>query len=336
VPRPSAHRRRSSGPAAVGAWIVGLLALAAVIGVVLRLSELEEVARLLRRIQPMWLLAALTLQSATYFCAAGVWQVALASAGYRVTTRSLVPLALAMLFTNQAVPSAGLSGSAIVLKALGRRGVTRSDAMAALLLGLVTTYAAYLIGAAASVGVLALLDLLSLVMLSVVALFVLGAVALAAAIIRYTTAASSARTRRRLARVPVLGPVLTALATAPAAGLRNPSVLRRAVALQSIEIVLDAATLFVTLVALGVSASPAGVFASFVMAYIVARVIPVPLGLGTFEGTSIGMLHLAGVGVEAALAATLLFRAYTLWLPMLPGLWCMRFVLADRRRWRTA
>jgi uncharacterized membrane protein YbhN (UPF0104 family) len=46
----------------------------------------------------------------------------------------------------------------------------------------------------------------------------------------------------------------------------------------------------------------------------------VPLGLGAFEGTSTAMLRLFGVPFEAALAATLLLRGFTLWLPLLPGL----------------
>jgi uncharacterized membrane protein YbhN (UPF0104 family) len=36
------------------------------------------------------------------------------------------------------------------------------------------------------------------------------------------------------------------------------------------------------------------------------------------------MLSLLGVSVEAALAATLLLRALTFWLPMLPGIWFAR------------
>jgi uncharacterized membrane protein YbhN (UPF0104 family) len=56
----------------------------------------------------------------------------------------------------------------------------------------------------------------------------------------------------------------------------------------------------------------------------VATIGPIPVGLGTFEATSVGMLSLLGVSVEAALAATLLLRALTFWLPMLPGIWLAR------------
>jgi hypothetical protein len=51
---------------------------------------------------------------------------------------------------------------------------------------------------------------------------------------------------------------------------------------------------------------------------------PVPLGLGSFEAGSAGMLSLLGVPLPVALAATLLLRGFTLWLPLLPGLILMR------------
>ena len=66
-------------------------------------------------------------------------------------------------------------------------------------------------------------------------------------------------------------------------------------------------------------------FASFVVASVVSSLAWVPGGLGTFEGTCVALLHLHGVSVETALAATLLLRGLTFWLPMLPG-----FALARR------
>ena len=48
---------------------------------------------------------------------------------------------------------------------------------------------------------------------------------------------------------------------------------------------------------------------------------PVPLGLGSFEVTCVALLSMLGVTLEAAFTATLLLRGFTLWLPMIPGLW---------------
>lgn len=48
----------------------------------------------------------------------------------------------------------------------------------------------------------------------------------------------------------------------------------------------------------------------------------------TFEATSVLMLRMVGIDVAVALSATLLFRGLSFWLPMLPGYWCSRRVLA--------
>lgn len=314
----------------VAAWVVGVLALAGVIVVVLRLSELEQMAKLLRELRPRWFLAALALQGATYLCAAAVWHVALTRGGYRESTRSLVPVALAMLFANQAVPTAGLSGSAIVLQALVQRGVPENFAMGTLLVGLVTTYAAYMLALGASVALMVSSHLVFSALLAVAGVFALAAVAIPGGILWYMRSAS-AGLRQRVSRLPLVGRALTALASAPTELLRDPVVLRRTVLLQLIELVLDAATLYVILVALGVPEKPSAAFASFTIAYAASSVGLTPLGLGTFEGACIGMLRLFGVGLEAALAATLLLRAFTLWLPMIPGFVCARVVVMPRK-----
>jgi uncharacterized membrane protein YbhN (UPF0104 family) len=41
---------------------------------------------------------------------------------------------------------------------------------------------------------------------------------------------------------------------------------------------------------------------------------PVPLGLATFEAGSVTTLAFAGLPIETALTATLLFRALSLWM----------------------
>ena len=62
-----------------------------------------------------------------------------------ITIAALVPVALAMLFTNQAFPTAGLSGSVVVVRALRKRHVAANPAMGALVVGLMTMYLAYLL-----------------------------------------------------------------------------------------------------------------------------------------------------------------------------------------------
>jgi glycosyltransferase 2 family protein len=96
--------------------------------------------------------------------------------------------------------------------------------------------------------------------------------------------------------------------------------------------VLDAATLGVLVRALGESTSLGTVFASFMMASVAQTVSFIPGGVGTFEAASVAMLSFLGLPVEAALTATLLLRGFTLWLPLLPGFYLLRWSLPGNKR----
>jgi uncharacterized membrane protein YbhN (UPF0104 family) len=83
---------------------------------------------------------------------------------------------------------------------------------------------------------------------------------------------------------------------------------------------LDAATLGAMLRAVGEHPSIAAVLSAEVLAAAVASLGIVPAGLGLCEATSIATLRLLDVPLEATLAATLLARGWTFWLPPIPGL----------------
>jgi len=113
--------------------------------------------------------------------------------------------------------------------------------------------------------------------------------------------------------------LLRALRRAPAHLLRSPGLLIQTSGLQIAIFLLDAMTLWLVFNSIGDVPKIWVTFVSFAMASMVATIGPIPVGLGTFEATSVGMLHILGVPVEGALAATLLLRGLTFWLPMLPG-----------------
>ena len=125
-------------------------------------------------------------------------------------------------------------------------------------------------------------------------------------------------------RLPGLTCVVQAMTTAPAEVLRDRWLLLETSVLECAIVVLDAATLDVMLRAIGYVLSPAAVFASFTMSALLAILGVVPGGLGLFEGGAVAMLRWFDVPVEAGLAATLLLRAWTFWLPMAPGMWITR------------
>lgn len=305
------------------AWVAGLVGILALVLVVLHLGSLERMVALARSARPGWLLLALLVQAGTYLCAALVWRQALRHAGHPRSLRTLLPLAVAKLFTDQALPSSGLSGTMLVVGGLIRRHVPPPVAMAAMLASLVSYDIAYLTAVLASAGILWLHDSASLPLLIGIGFFAAVTIAVPSAIL------SLKRRGERwpitwLKKLPGMAIVLRSLADAPTHLLYNPSLLFQTTILQFGIFALDALTLWLAFHALGDVPEIWVVFVSFVMASMAATIGPIPIGLGTFEAGSVAMLHFLGVSIEAALAATLLLRGLTFWLPMLPGIWLAR------------
>src|SRR5690348_11121198 len=111
----------TSWPLRLGPWLIGALILSGVILVIVSQGQIKGFGHLLRRAAPLWLLTGAFLQIATYFSAAAVWYQTLQKAGARYPMQTLVPLAVAKLFSEQALPSGGVSGTAFFVAALTRR-----------------------------------------------------------------------------------------------------------------------------------------------------------------------------------------------------------------------
>jgi uncharacterized protein (TIRG00374 family) len=295
-----------------------VLLLGALLVVVTHWSEEQELVRLLRESQPLWLLAAAALQLLTYVCAAGVWQRALSWGDGGPRLAALVPLGLAKLFTDQALPSIGMSGTLVVVRGLERRGVARTPAVAAMLTGLVAYYLAYFASTLATVAILWHRGELRLAILLPAALLCLYSAGVPVALFALRRGMVR-RVPRWLERWPVAREVSAALHDAPSGSLFAPRLLLETTLLQLAIFAFDAATLDMALRAVATPVAFSVVFASFVVASAVSSLAWVPGGLGTFEASCVAMLHLHGISIEGALAATLLLRGMIFWLPMLPG-----------------
>jgi len=311
---------------ALKSWFLGLLILAGLIAVITHLGEVQHFIQLARGAQPIWLILALLLQGATYLAVATVWYLALQSEGIHASLLSLIPLGIAKLFSDQAMPSGGVSGTAFFIAALNRRGIPNDLCMATLLLSLVAYYGAYLLAALTSLMLLSFYHAVHIWILLVVLIFALVAVGIPAGALWLRTLGRKPLPSI-LQRVPGLNTIMSAIANAPAQLLRDPTLLLAALVLHGSVFVLDAATLWIMLLAVGSSLSVWAVFPCFVLASMVATIGPIPLGLGTFEVTCVSVLGVMGVPLETALTATLLLRGFTLWLPMLPGMWLARWAL---------
>ncbi len=305
------------------AWLFGAVVLAGLITFIMHFGAIEIFVAKLRGANPVWLAAAVSCQLATYVSAAAVWFRVLKRAGSPLPFLSLLRLAFVELFANQAVPTGGLSGSLVVVRGLIRRGVASAVAITALFIAALSYYAAYFM-----VGSLAFVLLwhsgdLNAAWRALFIAFAIVVLALGMALLFLSRSGDNLipaaiqhwRPFAQLARM---------LSQVRVDMLRDPRLIFEVVTLQSSIFLLDAATLWCTGRAVGLNVDVGSSFMSFILASVVATLSPIPLGLGSFEGTCTGLLHLMGGGLEASLAATLILRGLTLWLPMLPGLLMIR------------
>ncbi len=300
-------------------WVLGTAALAAVVLVVLDATEERAFVRILERARPWWMLWAVVLQAATYVAQAEVWRTVLSRVGTGLPFGISYRLSLAKLFVDQALPSLGMSGAVVVTQALEARGQPRSAVMATIAVDLASYFAAYVLSLAVALAILVANGQASALILAAATLFFVSATSLAIAILSLSGGNPRAWTGRLL-RLPGIGRAVMLLQQAEPHLARNPSVLARATVLQLMIVVLDAATMWVLVRALGSSASPGDVFASFMISSLLRTVGFMPGGLGVFEAASVATLALAGIPAPVGLSATLLFRGLSFWLPMLPGL----------------
>ena len=316
--RAESQHSRARGFARWFSWIFGIAMLAAVVIAALHFSEEREFVHMAERAEPWWMIVAIALQVGTYFAQGESWRVVTRAAGAAVPLGEMFKLSLAKLFVDQALPSGGISGTYIVARGLEQRGVARSTVMAAIVVDMVSYYGAYVVTLAAALGIMIVAGHASPVIVATAVFFLVFSVAFAV-----VSLALSGRTYRVpvwLQRVPVLRQVLALLATANRELARSLSLLLKSGGYQLAIVLFDAATVWVLIRALGDHASPAGVFASFMISTLIRTVGIVPGGLGIFEAASVLTLKLTGVPVGVALAATLLFRGLSFWIPMAPGL----------------
>ena len=307
-------------------WLFGLAILVAVALFVAYRSEEQEFARLVAHAQPPWLLLGLLLQLGTYIADARIWQRIIVRAGISRPLWSYMSLSLAKLFMDQVVPSGGISGTLLVVRALDRRGIPRGTSMAAIVVDLMSYYAAYVVALAIALGVIWIRGDLTLFIILPAAIFA----PVAAGIPTVLSLVSHGRTLPQwIQRLPIVGPGLRSLAEATPGIAHDGSLIARCIGIQSAIFILDAGTLWSMLCALGLSVHPAQVFASFMLSTLARTLGPVPGGLGIFDAASVATLKLMGVPIAAGLAATLLFRGFSYWLPMAPG------ILLARRETRT-
>jgi P-type Mg2+ transporter len=325
VPEEEQHYSRS---ALWLTWLLGAAMFVTVVGVALQFTDVESFTRLLTQAEPLWLVGALALQVLTYMAQGQVFRVVLKAGAQPLSLWEAGKLSVMKLFVDQALPSSGISGAFAVVASFVRLGFAKPLVLASLVLDLSGYFLAYAVSVGVALPVVILQDHATPAVITACLVFV--AVSLLLAVITPRLAGN----RHLVAHLPgqhfsIVARIASLLTGADKQLVRSRGLLWRITLLELLIIVLDSATLWVLVRALGVSAPPLGLFAGFMLASVLRSIGIVPGGLGAFEAAAVVTLHWVGVNIAVALSATLLFRGLTFWLPMLPGLWLAH------REWRS-
>lgn len=299
-------------------WLLAVLLVAALVFAAVHWGDVKKFAELLSKARPPWLLGALALQIGTYGALAIEWRIVLKASKCPAPMAGLMRLTVTKHFADQMVPTAGMSGNVVVVDRLCSLGAAKGTAVAAVILTIIGYYASYAVTALAALVLLWMRDnTSSLIVGSMVAFF---AVATAIpALTLWVQKKGDDVLPPWLARIGPLRELSDMIGKAPSRLVRSHRLIAELSLLNGVIFILDAWTMQFCLFALGVQAPFAAAFAGFIMASIVTTLGPIPMGLGSFEAVSVGTLRAMGIPLEAAISATLLFRGFTLWVPLIPG-----------------
>lgn len=323
--RESARTENQEGHRHHARLLVALLIFGAVLLVALHFTEEEEFIELIRRAQPHWILLGFFLQAATYFSQALIWKTGLRTMGEDDSTLDLVRLSFAQLFINQAVPSAAISGALFVFKALQHRRIPQAAIASTMATDFMGYLGGYCLAILLAVSELSWRGVLGIkAFFSIVLVLALIAVLLPVSLLKYGRWIGILLRNVRPFRSSKMLKSLLEFGGQIRSRHVPLKVVAQVVSIQLGIFACDTLTLWSMLRALGLNVDPRSVYASYVLASIAKTIGFMPGGLGIFEAASIATLHLADVPVAGGLAATLMFRGLSFWLPMIPGLFLAR------------
>lgn len=304
--------------------LLGLIVLVALIAFVyFHVGDATRFVTLLKGAEPKWLVLIVGLQVMTYLSVGLIWLEVTHDAGYEVSLNALARMSVEKLSIDQLIPALGLSGNLIVYRTMKRLKLPQRLAMEAILINILAHYIAF-----AFVTISAMLALwyqhdITRIILILVGVFALILVAVPLVILRLVSNKDK-KLPAWLLRFKPLAKANEVIKSVTKEQLYSPKLLIIASLFNLLIFLLDSGSLWAALQSIGISVNFITAFIALVMASIAATLSALPGGLGGFEAGSVAMLTLMDVPIEAALTGTIILRGFTLWLPLLPGLYFAR------------
>jgi uncharacterized protein (TIRG00374 family) len=285
----------------------------------LNFGDLKKFITLVEESEPLWLVLGIIIQILTYVCAGAVWHAIAKTANRHLPMTSLARLSVEQLTVNQFIPSGDVAGNVIIVRAMKRFGLPNALAMEVLFIDTLAYQIAF--------GVVALISLLILWIYNHITLIIIGLVSvffLSKAIITFVIWAIVNHRKLKLPgwvrKLKIISQMLEATSSVSNEKIFSLKLLLETSFFRFAIFVLDGATLYVVMRAIGIQPNPTIAFTAVIIGTMAGAVTFLPGGIGGFEAASIGILKLLGMPLEAAVTGTLLYRGLTLWIPLIPGL----------------
>jgi uncharacterized protein (TIRG00374 family) len=303
-----------------------LASLAALYFLLPKLAGLEDTWERIEDGRPVWTIAALVLTLGMFGGYVAMFRGVYGRAAARIGWAASYQITMAGLAASRLFAAGGAGGLVLTAWALRRSGMRKRTVADKTISFLVLTYLPYVIavivcGFGLHWGLFNGENPFSLTFVPAVVGVVLLAVALAIAFIP----TDLQRRLRGLEREGRLGRLTHRLAVAPAstsAGVRDalhhlrsrdPALLG-AVLFWAFQI----AVLWAAFHAFG-NSPPLAVLVQAFFVGMLGNLLPMPGGVGGVEGGMVGAFSAFGVSFDLALVAVLVYRAFTFWLPLVPG-----------------
>ena len=303
-----------------------LLSLVALYFLVPQLAGLDDTWKRIEDGRPAWTFAALVLTFGMFCGYVALFRGVFVRAGSRIGWAASYQITMAGLAASRLFAAGGAGGLVLTAWALRRSGMRKRTVADKTISFLVLTYLPYVFavivcGLGLHFSIFEGENPVSLTLVPAIVGLICLAVALGLAFIP----TDLQRRLSGIAREGRLGRLVQRLAAVPAStssGIRDalehlrkhdPALLG-AVLFWAFQI----AVLWAAFHAFG-DAPPLAVLVQAFFLGMLGNLLPMPGGVGGVEGGMVGAFNAFGVNLELALVAVLVFRAFTFWLPLIPG-----------------
>jgi uncharacterized protein (TIRG00374 family) len=291
--------------------IVALVLLLAIVFVVIRFSELQNILDTLHHSNYRFLIAAVIIEIIWGYNSATVYSTLYRLVGLKEKSSHLILVATAANFVNVIAPSVGIGGMAVFLDDAQRRNHSSGRVTVVGVLYILLDYIAFFCVLALGLIVLVRRNNLNAGELTAVA--ILLAIASGVAFLLYLGNRSAARLGNALAWLAhLINRIMRPF-------IHRDYLQEERVQYYAEEISQGICVLAFTFLTLGTPFTIGTLVAGFAISYLFLIVSPTPSGLGVMEGVMTLVLTTLGVKLEAAALITLTYRFITFWFPLTVG-----------------